>query len=54
VLDVDRVAFGAPGSAAVREANAARLARSARKWRAERGAELDEAELEPLGAAGGE
>lgn len=48
VLDVDRVAFGTPDSAEVRRGNAARLARSARKWRDERGAELDERDLEAL------
>ncbi len=45
VLDVDRVAFGAPRSRAVHAGNVARLARSARKWRDQRGAELDEREL---------
>ena len=50
VLDVDRVAFGAAGSATVRLGNAARLLRSARKWRDRQGAVLDERELEPLGA----
>ncbi|MDB4883819.1 MAG: lipopolysaccharide kinase [Gemmatimonadetes bacterium] len=46
LLDVDRVTFGAPDSADVREGNVARLLRSARKWRDERGALFDEAELE--------
>jgi 3-deoxy-D-manno-octulosonic acid kinase len=45
VLDVDRVDFGAAGSASVREGNAARLLRSARKWRDQRGALFDEREL---------
>ena len=50
LLDVDRVTFGAPASAEVAAANAARLLRSARKWREERGASFDERELEGLGA----
>jgi hypothetical protein len=41
VLDVDQVRFTTPDAA--RLGNAARLLRSARKWRDERGAELDEA-----------
>jgi hypothetical protein len=49
VLDVDRVAFGTANSASVRLGNAARLLRSARKWREERGAELDEGDLAALG-----
>lgn len=48
VLDVDRVVFGTPGAADVRRGNAARLRRSALKWRDERGAELDESELAGL------
>jgi hypothetical protein len=48
VLDVDRVDFGAPGSAAVRRGNGERLLRSARKWRDVRGAVFDEAELARL------
>ena len=51
LLDVDRVTFGAPGSAEIARANVARLLRSARKWRDERGALFDERELAPLGAA---
>jgi hypothetical protein len=51
VLDVDRVTFGQPDSPSVRRGNAARLLRSARKWRAERGAELDEREVEWLSPA---
>jgi hypothetical protein len=39
-LDVDRVAFTSPQDAAA--GNSARLLRSARKWRAQRGAEFDE------------
>jgi hypothetical protein len=50
LLDVDRVTFGAPGSAEIAGANVARLMRSARKWRDERGARFDERELAPLGA----
>ena len=48
VLDVDRVDFGERGSAAVREGNAARLLRSARKWRDVHGAVLDEGALSAL------
>ncbi|MEP6618960.1 MAG: lipopolysaccharide kinase InaA family protein [bacterium] len=47
VLDVDRVTFGAHDSAEVRTGNVERLLRSARKWRHERGAVLDEKELLP-------
>jgi hypothetical protein len=50
VLDVDRVRFGQAHAASVRVGNAARLLRSARKWRDERGAILDESELSELGA----
>ena len=53
LIDVDRVTFGAPGSADVATANAARLLRSARKWRDERGATFDERELEGWGAVRG-
>ena len=49
LLDVDRVTFGAPGSVAAAAGNVARLVRSARKWRAERGAVFDESELAVLG-----
>jgi hypothetical protein len=49
VLDVDRVAFGQGNAASVRVGNAARLLRSARKWRDERGGVLDERELAALG-----
>jgi hypothetical protein len=49
VLDVDRVVFGQGHAASVRVGNAARLLRSARKWRDERGAVLDERELGALG-----
>lgn len=48
LLDVDRVTFGVPRSAEVARANVARLLRSARKWRDERGAVFDERELAPL------
>jgi hypothetical protein len=51
VLDVDRVVFGQRNAASVRVGNAARLLRSARKWRDERGAVLDERELAALGTA---
>jgi hypothetical protein len=50
LLDVDRVTFGARGSAEIALANVARLLRSARKWRDERGALFDERELTALGA----
>jgi hypothetical protein len=50
LLDVDRVTFGTPGSLGVVAGNAARLRRSARKWRAERGGEFDEDYLTPLDA----
>ena len=49
VLDVDRVEMGARNDAVVRDGNAARLLRSARKWRDERGAVFDERELVALG-----
>jgi hypothetical protein len=45
LLDVDRVTFGPPRSVEVAAANAARLMRSARKWRDERGASFDEGEV---------
>lgn len=48
VLDVDRVSFDAPGNRAVHDGNVARLLRSARKWRDERGAVFDERELAGL------
>jgi hypothetical protein len=51
VLDVDRVEFGKPDEASVREGNAARLLRSARKWRDERGAVFDEREIVALGGS---
>jgi len=51
VLDVDRVVFGAPNSTRVRLGNAARLLRSARKWRDERGAVFDERDAERLGVS---
>lgn len=48
VLDVDRVTFHAPGSAAVAGRNAARFVRSARKWRERFGAPISEAWLESV------
>jgi hypothetical protein len=48
VLDVDRVDFGEPGSAAVRRGNGERLLRSARKWRDLHGAVFDEGKMAPL------
>jgi hypothetical protein len=47
VLDVDRVAFLDDASAA-REANVARLLRSARKWQTVHGAPVTDAELDAL------
>ena len=49
VLDVDRVAFADANASSVRLGNAARLLRSARKWRDERGAVFDEREVAALG-----
>jgi 3-deoxy-D-manno-octulosonic acid kinase len=51
LLDVDRVTFAAPGADAVRVGNLERLRRSARKWRDQRGARVDERELAELAAA---
>lgn len=48
LLDVDRVSFGGQRSLAVRRGNVKRLARSVRKWRDERGALVDDAELDAL------
>lgn len=45
ILDVDRVEWGEPHSEWVQTGNAWRLARSARKWRDERGFVFDEAEI---------
>jgi hypothetical protein len=53
LLDVDRVTFGARGSAEVARGNVARLLRSARKWRDERRAVFDERELEVLHVGAG-
>ena len=50
LLDVDRVTFGAPRSPEVAAANAARLLRSARKWRDERGATVAESDVAALAA----
>ena len=49
VLDVDRVEFSVANSLRVRDGNVARLLRSARKWRDERGAEFDERDMAALG-----
>jgi hypothetical protein len=46
LLDVDRVTFGVPNAADVREGNIARLLRSARKWRDEHGSVFEERELD--------
>jgi hypothetical protein len=51
LLDVDRVTFAMPGADAVRAGNLERLRRSARKWRDQRGARVDERELAELAAA---
>lgn len=51
LLDVDRVTFATPGADAVRTGNLERLRRSARKWRDQRGARVDEGELAELAAA---
>lgn len=48
VLDVDRVEFHNPGAESARAGNVARLVRSARKWRDEKGAVFDERELAGL------
>ena len=48
VLDVDRVEFGPAASPAISRANAARLLRSARKWRDQKGAVFDERESHRL------
>jgi hypothetical protein len=48
-LDVDRVTFAAREAASVRVGNAQRLIRSATKWRDERGAVLDDREVQRLG-----
>lgn len=49
VLDVDRVTFHRRGSPGVRERNLARLQRSARKWREQRGAAISEEWIEKVG-----
>ena len=49
VLDVDRVEFGSPNAPNIRKGNAARLLRSARKWRNEKGAVFDERDAAQLG-----
>lgn len=48
VLDVDRVTFGPPRDSAIFRANLARLERSARKWRRERGARVSDDDLAEL------
>lgn len=50
VLDVDRVWFDRPGTPRVAERNLARLARSARKWRRQRGLSLAETDFGWLAA----
>jgi hypothetical protein len=49
LLDVDRVTLHPRGDARAAAANVARLLRSARKWRDERGAVFDEREIAALG-----
>jgi hypothetical protein len=51
LLDVDRVKLEAAGDPSVAQGNVGRLRRSARKWRDERGAVFDDAELAPLRSA---
>lgn len=53
VLDVDRVVFDQPGGRRVGRANFDRLARSARKWRANHGVRVTDAELEELARMAG-
>jgi tRNA A-37 threonylcarbamoyl transferase component Bud32 len=48
LLDVDRVWFDAPGHPRAIDANLRRLMRSARKWRNQRGAQVDDRELHAL------
>jgi 3-deoxy-D-manno-octulosonic acid kinase len=48
VLDVDRIAFGRYRDPRAAEANLARLARSARKWRVRHGADISEGDLARL------
>jgi hypothetical protein len=51
VLDVDRVEFGAAGSAEIASSNLARLIQSARKWRKRWNLDIDEfTDLAPLAA----
>ncbi len=45
VLDVDRVVFGRPASDAVARANRQRLSASLRKWRAQHGLDISDAEI---------
>ena len=54
LLDVDRVTFAAPGDSGVAHGNVARLLRSARKWRDERGAVFDECEFAAPGRLTGD
>jgi hypothetical protein len=52
VLDVDRVEFGAAGSAEIASENLSRLIRSARKWRKRWNLDIDEfTDLAPLAGA---
>jgi tRNA A-37 threonylcarbamoyl transferase component Bud32 len=48
LLDVDRVWFDRPGDPRVLDANLRRLLRSARKWRDQRGAQVEDRELHDL------
>ena len=51
VLDVDRISFGARGSASIAQSNLSRLGRSARKWRELYGARIDDSDLAWLAGA---
>jgi hypothetical protein len=48
VLDVDRVVFQRPGDPRATRANFARLTRSVRSWRATRGLEMSDGELQTI------
>lgn len=53
LLDVDRVWFDEPGATRVATANVRRLARSAGKWRRERGLPVEDADIARLAGAAG-
>jgi len=50
ILDIDRIRFHIPGDPMVLQANIARLERSIRKWRDERGLAIDDIEIQALRA----